>query len=195
MTIKKEGVLFKLIYGPEWFRDWAASDIDWFEAPEKTNVCCLFWRMILSIFLIYPLIIFFGSITCACVLLVAAIVIPLFWLIGLLFCHWIYPDSNKDSNRLFKYKKIENWPLTFQGHQVYPISIIALLTILTGLVWSFVKWWDVWLVGFASLGFLALIIYFLPSKFAKIRNSEFWQLIKAYWKAKKEKVCPIVTFE
>ncbi len=182
MQISKKGLIYCLayFYGKE---------------PQgTTNLCNLFWRFVLGSFLATILVIIFGSL------------VSLGFIIGFFFAARpsIFKEDHLDETPMTSYNR---W-LKIRGHKVFPIFFV----ILGLLIKSFLTLpmatilWMLEVIG-VIVGVLAAIFFVffaavsMPKLFRmarhflskKTQEIPTYQLVKEYIKAKKKRVCPIVT--
>ena len=188
MKLNKQGSLYKTAYG------WSKTQ------PNHASLCRFFWRVVFSIFPIWP--------AYACWKLIDWVLIrglgsiPAFVVFGCRLTSW--DDPEKES--IFPFKTISWWPRTNDGQPINLASIMLVLFNVFGgcliLYMVFYKLFYEWLllgICFSSplnsvitLTSVALCIIGCSSIF--ITDSEWWKMGKAFLKAKKEKVCPYIDF-
>ncbi|MBI5077170.1 hypothetical protein HZB94_02210 [Candidatus Falkowbacteria bacterium] len=175
MTISKNSALYKYTYL-------------WYRPPEnnQTNLCQFFWRFILAIS-VFPI--------SAGILFALAIFFSIiFELIAVIFCGYYFPPTVPFINPE-DYRRI-SWLPKIKGYHILPIYPI----ILSGcgfLCWQYP-------VALEVIGLIALMVLFIllgiaiialfGRCFSFVKKSSAYQLTAAYIKAKKERVCPIITF-
>lgn len=180
MEINKNGLLYKIAYG------WSPSF-----SPSQTNLCRFFWRVVFSLLVVWPL---YGI-----AILLVFLFINMFFLIGFFFgCH---PTTKEP---FAPYRK---WP-TIKGYRILPVYLVLFAAIAywhqalwNALVWTWTKpvtgVWDAATlninIGFAVVGSVVLI-GLVSYGIYKFQDTDAAKLLKAYLKAKKEKMCPIVRF-
>jgi len=171
------------------------------QATKGTNLCTFFWRIISGLFIYWP---FHFCVKCFALALVFAI----FSAVGLfsfLIAGYVpnNPFGSEDDSLI---RKVRSWP-TFRGKHIWPVTIWG--PIFLGYL--------VWMIGPSVLSFLGskisrvgdflgnapagtymvLVAIFalisLGMIFHHFRKSDGWKIFRAYLKAKKDKVCPIIT--
>ncbi len=188
MELRKSGKLYRLAY----------LCTDEKEMPDKTNLCKFFWRVVIGI----PLQLLFTIV----IFIVAGVVVSILWLGALtLFAYRPTFDKKKmikcDDGTHLPVTLITWWP-KFRGRRIWPITILSFLAGLCLVVYLCVVGLPLlltWTTGpppVVSLGSIAvlLVLVMVFRLVPRIRDSETWQVFKAYVKAKKRKVCPIIVF-
>lgn len=155
-----------------------------YEIPARTNLCWLFWRFVLHLFIILP--IFF---IVACLFLAVASIFGIFLGDRITIC-----EGDDSKNHIMT--EIKNWPFKIRGHRILPIYIVLVVLGLY-LVWlvSLATWVTV-LVEVAAgvaLACAALAVIFVLIK--KGMRTQTMALFTAWLKAKKQRVCPIIEIE
>lgn len=171
--------------------------------PNQTNLCRFFWRVLLSAILFWPL--FF----------ILDIIIRGFGSIIAFLFFGLRPTSwketcfiDKEKFTIYPFKEISWWWRTSDGFYVMPAPIYLLVFFILavvvllyeGFVLAYHKAFHPGLVFIFSSP-LNIIIFFLVIAIAlfliimETLRIEWWKLVKAYIKAKKEKVCPIIYFK
>jgi len=218
MTLKKSSFVCKVAYP---FTEDA-------KLPKITSVCKLFWRFLLMLITVYPIMI-------AIVVIVVIVSSIIFW-IGYVpfkflkgervsgikgfgdYCdkvvgnwddrnRWRPVDDKSDNDEAyFEWKNIDRWPRTKQGERINFIDTIlgALVVAFLVAILSFLYYvtlYNLELKGYdghrsiaAALGTLCalgVIVALITLGYKKLSSGK---LIRSWWKAKKEKVCPIVEF-
>lgn len=178
MTISKNSVLYKYTYS-------------WYDKPEnnQTNLCEFFWRFILAVTAFPILLLILGCITA----ILCTILEIIYVAFGFYFPITLpVPDVEGQ-------KKI-TWLPTIKGFRIlpiYPLTIIGL----SCLFWQypeetsriFILLLCLAIVATCLISFCLLVVSFKKS-FGSLKNSSVYQLTIAYIKAKKEHVCPLITF-
>jgi len=147
-------------------------------APEQTNLCQYFCRIFLYVpfifFAVFSVMIVGGSI-----LVVFPNIITILLGLGILIP--VMDNTGKNPYRLhsFKFGQIPLWTI------VCPLWLLIILMILTGFYPLYIAYV---LIGVA-------MIFLLLSAMARLVIATDWSIVKEYIKAKKHKVCPIITFE
>lgn len=179
MQVKKERFVFKTAY-----RFMSKDD-----RPNQVNICRLFWRFILHLFILIP-----GAYG------IFGIVVGSLYVAGFLFCHKPDFDVLADSYRRGRscWISCEKWP-TIGGHRIWPATVLAIIGISLHIAY---KWQ-------AYPGFLVAVDSFLNRYLGRscylylplistliiwliyraIRKTEFWFILTAYLRAKKDKLC------
>ena len=194
LTLNRHGVLCKIAYA------WA---IRFGPIPEKTNLCSFFWMVVFSLFLVWPLIIatrIFGWI---------------FRIVGapfaLVLCGYrpVGPSWRLfGDNSELPFVPIKHWPKyksKYAETHIMPIFVIAAPPCILFLgyiaIYEFL-WKSVILHGFVGniynnhvgrMSFWGVVgLIAAGSIYAVVKNTEVWQMTKAYVKARKKKYCPII---
>jgi hypothetical protein len=191
MTINMSGFIYKVAYG------WSHA---WRKPPEQTNLCGLFWRSVLATVLIWP---FYG----------------LCFVVGFLFAarpQVYYQEAwgrHTFNGALFtSYKRWPAIPLGDDRIPIYPGTVLILAAGLTGLGYIFWQWPADALVVLTFvgviLGLAALLIRFqafehlghwLDTKAWAHKTADAFdetaELAIEFVKAKKQRVCPIITIK
>ena len=192
MTFKHNGALHRFAYN--WDPDSRRAK------PARTDGCRLFWRSLFALFLAWPCVIG-GRIVGWIVRIVFAV--PAFILFGARPAgpSWRFFDQEAPS---LPFVPIKWWPRV-KGLRILPGGIIlvaALLAVVviaiclvvittvhvTAVIFFTSRIGEV-VFGLLVLGGVYGIVY------AVYRNTEAWQVVRGFVKAKKEKFCPIVEFK
>lgn len=197
MNVNPDGALFKITYG-------------WGKVPNQTSVCLMFWRALLSLLIIWPWI--FGTRLFGWIVRIV-FAIPAF----LLFGHrpagpdWRFKDQLPSELGL-PFVPIKWWPRTSKGIMIMPGVIILLIIVAAIIVWVVIYFFLYkFLYGMVTRDFFGGIVFgttaglwifssfmalaFLFILYLYASDTEGWRLFKAFVRAKKNKVCPLVTFE
>jgi MFS family permease len=150
---------------------WKMAYGSWGELDREiktTNLCKFFWRFVAAFF----------------------IVIPLIYIIGFFVAHG--PDTK---GILRPYRK---WP-KIKGHHVYPITVFLIFVVALGIVrlGMYIGMYNLIFGTSIIVGIVVLMIvvlWFIASSFQTFRESDTFQLVRSYIRAKKDKVCPTITF-
>lgn len=209
MELRKNGFLYKVAYGLRKNK------------PERSNLCRFFWRVLLSVILVWPPYGLFKAIDYGLIrfLLGTPIAFLGFGYCPLLQRKWLvgYGGGHK-----LPFRPISWWPKLKNGEHIMPfvgLLIIAVIpACIAGTVWCFYKagvfvWHNPWvtLLGtptFAVILLLNLLNWWLTwytrrskksnggvvSAVVKREGRDVVGLFAAYIKAKKDKVCPTVQF-
>lgn len=150
--------------------------------PDDANLCRFFWRVVLSVFILSPIFLFLAA--------VAEIVV-------FLFAHRCNFDA-KEGEILFK--PFNHWP-RIGNHKVYPITLAPLILVV--LYWKEIKTllhYPIVMTTTYPIATLMVVVVWigmwlawLTYGFAK-RRPGIGQIIRAYIKAKKDRVCPMIKF-
>jgi hypothetical protein len=173
------------------------------DIPEKTSLCKYFWQVILG-----PLI---APIILILILFVGLVIAGTPWLIGnayhIVTAQGTVHFTESGANAPFYVKRFEFQPLHV-GNYSFSVSgavqLVWVIAILTAVGFGLT-----YLVGADDMiamalevlmwggGIIAVITFFVltVAGISKARRSESLKLTKAYIKARKDKVCPIVSFE
>ncbi|MCH7758964.1 hypothetical protein IID20_01245 [Patescibacteria group bacterium] len=169
MEIKKDSFLWKVAY----------FNTPSHRQPQSTNLCRFFWRFVWMFFIGVPF---------ACLAL--GIFVGFVFIISFLFA--LYPTLLKENSgkEFAPYKK---WP-RIKGYLLRPIYLLlplvlyylrsvflALFTLITTNI------------GLSIMG-ICMIVIGLIFGFKLLSKTEAYQLTKSYLGAKKQGVCPIITF-
>lgn len=172
MEINKSSWLCKLAYGIE----------ETEEQPDKTTLCAFFWRCVYMFFIGWPWFVLMSII----MILVAGV---------LGFFTAERPDYNNESGELtVPYK---HWPtVEDRGEKVriYPIWVLAEFVVVYLLTRGIINYPLYALSVVGGIIISALGIGGLTYALTWLCDSQVGSLIKAYLKAKKQKVCPIIRF-
>lgn len=195
MKIKKDSLLFKIAYG-HFFAE---------RVPQKTSLCRLFWRIIISILLAWPI-----EIIVNCFLWIVGVFI--FPPVATFICFWFgfRPDRRILWLRFCKEEKFScmvRYQLPkIKGCEIFPVYFLTIGWI----VYSFVHLissniqlpdtlfnqateMTAGIVIFASIVCMFFGLGFLfTNTFITVKKSSFGQLFLGYFKAVKDKACPIV---
>ena len=154
------------------------------DAPRTVSVCGLFWRFLFTLLVLYP---------CT---LILSVFIGILWTICTIVSYFRCFFMATHGNNFFKtdsyepYKPYKHWP-TILGHRVWPITVLGIAYFIFLLV-EFPKDFLVSAVLLFGLVTLAALVIFFINGIPAIRKSDAFKLAKAYIKAKKERVCPLI---
>lgn len=182
MELKKKGIVFKVAYG------W----IDENKYPQRTTLCRLFWRFLFWLFIAWPI-----------VWTVVAIVATIMYVVGFFFAArpTFFKDDRNTCQPMCYYHK---WP-KIKERRIYPIWPVLAIILgsffflnaaelrkdLSGLGHGLVKFTILspvfWKVALAFAVLVAAVW-----AWSAAAKSEPYMMFKAYLRAKKEKVCPII---
>lgn len=213
MEIKKNTLMYKIAYG------WQS------EEPFQTNLCQFFWRLVFSLFVIWPP-----------YLTIRAFEFLIIRGVGSIFAVLLfgYRPVNWEKARVQGYRPFEPiswWPaICDDNYHVMPIMVLLILSGLLLALWligvivvgetvsqglllrylgSFTEapatLYNVIFIplitGFITIVTVAIFILFISVVWLGIlvsgefiQKSEWGQIIRAYLRAKKDKVCPIIWF-
>jgi len=193
LNINKEGVLCKIAYG------WGYDKYP----PETTNLCNFFWRTLLSFIFVWPFIVLtriFGWV-------VRIIGAPIALIL------WGYRPAGPDWRMLgdlspLPFVPIRRWPKWKGTHSRFELVDILIVVGCFGtlcfLVYivAYVFLWKWVFMGYIynnSVGRIStwsvVGILTLAVIYSIIRKAEWWQMTTEYFRARKEKFCPIVTIK
>jgi len=211
MEISKKSLVVKIAYG--WRPTFITKTKEGIwetnipKLPNHTNLCPFFWRFILSLFVIWPIVIIFSWIILRGVC--SLVTIPLFASRPTLA--WYDPNNGETPH---PFKPINTWP-RFRGKRILPGVLLGLL-VASGIITMGVvvagkiiceeasTFWIPGIIQIVSnpgvqmlttvilLFFTTIFLYFWLSN--KIQETSWFILFKIYIKAKKEKMCPIIKF-
>jgi hypothetical protein len=175
VQISKDSFVYKVAYGYE----------KEYNRPASGSLCSLLGHFFLSLLILTP----------SNFLLNLALGV-VFGFFGLLSGYRLALKDDGPKNDIFV--KIEKWP-TIQGHRALPIVIIPALGFVTGLTWLLILVRSDLLAllmnpffWFATSAVITLTL--LTWGIRSFLRSESYSIFRAYLKAKKDKVCPLVTF-
>jgi hypothetical protein len=167
--IRKDSSLYKVAYGyaPERTR------------PRITSLCPFFWRLVFSSLVVWPVI---------------GIEYFLFLFVGF----WIGKKPTIMlgwSDRDYKWTSYKRWP-SMMGFRILPLYAIGVPAWIWGCYSSggVLTVTRLLLLTFGIIvicGILILAYFFVKDK---LGSSEAFGIIKAYFKARKEEVCPLIRF-
>src|SRR3989344_5672685 len=180
MKFNRDGFLFRVVYG------WKNKS----DTPEKkhqTNICSLFWATVFAVLLAWPFIII-TSIFWWVVRIVGAI--PAMVLFG------YKPTGYSWKSHPLSFVPIEWWPkVTIYEKKWHVMPIVLILVLVTFLIGSFVVIVVVFVLRYVIVSsVLVMILIIIIMKAPNPKKTEVWRMVTSFVKAKKEKVCPIVTF-
>ncbi|HEY4511691.1 MAG TPA: hypothetical protein VJH55_02520 [Candidatus Paceibacterota bacterium] len=174
MELDKSSWIFKVAYGLD----------EKYDRPQQVSLCLLFWRFWTHLLFWWPI-----GIVVMTTLIVATSTVGFFF--------GYRPSTAKGEDFYVQYPL----PRVF-GLRLWPISLITLIATayyLPGITMRTVEWvssapkninlstfW--WITGFLLCSFLTRMVW-------KFLGTETWKMCKEYVKAKKQKVCPIVTIK
>ena len=183
MEFRKDGLLYQTAYFLA-------------KKPERTNLCSLFWRLMFALFVIWPL---------ALIVFILAVVMSIiFNIIGtpIAFLLFGYRPGSFTSFEGFmnnfpvSFKRISWWPKVM-GLHVMP----GIILLVVGIVWLagyLIKLFFVNVVFASTLGIviftLGVIALLGFIAYSVLHDSEGYQVVREYAKAKKAKYCPLVEF-
>lgn len=174
MEIKKSGFVYQVAYGLT----------DEHELPYEVSLCRLFWKFMGMFFVGWPII---------------GIIVGISFVVGFFFARRAAFFAGDPKSYLTIPYKV--WPRTASGKRIWPIWFVLgggalwLLSATTKSVASTVSAVKtLFILKIIGTVAVVLIIVWLAVGFfhSFFFQSEAWQLAKAYCKAKKEKVCPII---
>ncbi len=175
MEINRNGLLYKIAYG--YFKN----------LPEQGNLCPFFWRTIFSFFIVWP------------------IWMPIRLVLGnilafVLFGYWLTPSACRPINW---------WP-EIKGWRFSPCVILLwsmLVAILCVPVYFLLADWIPNFLRYSANSFhteggqvfwclvtFGMTLIVIGTICSAITKAEWWLVLKAYLKARKEKFCPLITF-
>lgn len=202
MQISCDSRLFKFAY-PTQAKRWFPFKPEHPSLPPSTNLCRFFWRVVL----LAPLSWF------SAYLFVFLVDIPIFsvaFLTGCLAIPFGYRPSFlwKEEEGDCPWRRIKRWPLWLtlrSGRRIFP-GFVVLAIVFAFCGWEILKLWRFsfphYLEGYSPLFWsivgvemfvLGLMILYLVW-YRAIKDSEFHNLCREWYKAKKQKVCPIIKF-
>ena len=165
--------------------------------PSKASLCRFFWRIVGMALLtvIYVIIVLVFGI----LFYLTSILVLIF---GGLRPIWLFSKDDREKEQPSPWKTISWWP-RWRGHYVVPIVVLSpfigvaalaslLYWVLPALVRGVAVVYDSSLYSMIFFGILVAILVVVGLLF--FFNSDAWQLTKAFIKAKKEKICPIINF-
>ncbi len=200
MNLSKNSILYKIAYG---YSDLFSGNYK----QRSTNLCFLFWRVLFSLLFIWPIII-----------LVVPILLAITWLvltfIMFLFGGYAKFERNFDDSETGNYgalvltfEPISSWP-EIMGTKIWPLHIILSCFCFTVCGWTILNIMRDWAalsansfnLGFKIFlsmilsGFVVILLGLFFKNSSKIKAGESYQLFREYFRAKKEKFCPIISF-
>ena len=145
----------------------------------KIGVCAFFWLTVLS--LLFSLI--------------ASLMFIISWGLGWLIAirGWKNLDEVNGPRVTFDY---DNWP-EYRYHRIWPITILVPVTIVLGLSWLVVVYWQA-ITNFFTEQYVQISLVFVAAvAFAvwltsKLQHTATFELIGEMAKATKNRVCPII---
>lgn len=156
-------------------------------APPPNNLCLYFWESILAMIL-SVLIVIFKSIWVIIKSVYRILLIPINLFVELLIGFYLKGYFQKRV-ALFKVSGIKFYP--YQLIAIFAISIFYGEKIISILYQNYL-----YIFGtIISLFIIYIGIWSIYCVVNKTRRTETWHLIKAYLKAKKQKICPFVEYE
>ncbi len=157
---------------------WVADN----QIPHTTSLCVLFWRFWFGVVTGFVVSVFF---ICA-----LAILFFLGFFMGQRPAIPKGDSQNARNDDLFR--PYSRWP-KFRGHRVWPVvplvTVFLIWIIVPSLSWMLVLRFLFDLVVVVTA--IALVIFVVIGA-NKVRRTETWSLTKEWFKAKKQKVCPLV---
>ncbi|TAK97129.1 hypothetical protein EPO05_00055 [Patescibacteria group bacterium] len=175
MEINRNGLLYKIAYG--YFKN----------PPEQGNLCPFFWRTVFSFFIVWP------------------IWMPIRLTVGnilafVLFGYWLSPSA---CHAISWWPEIRGWrfnlgllllcsiPVTMIGVVIFWLITDWIPSAFNSTIRFFIS--DEGRILLSVVATAAAIIFIIV-KCSAIRKAEWWLVLKAYLKARKEKFCPLITF-
>lgn len=191
MDVKKNGLSYRLAYG------WTKKD------PEAGNLCTFFWRSLFGLFVAWPAILL--SISFGWVVRIIGAPIAL---IGF-GCKPAGPSwrFNMVNDDLFPFERIERWPKLAGDIHIMPAVVALYLTCLVGVPWLlfiFIKHIlievyrdprgalaaNIVFTFVAATVSAKTVMWFLTLK----RKPEWLRITHEFLRAKKNRLCPMITF-
>lgn len=177
MELSKKGWLHKIAYG--WY-------LDENKIPERTNLCRFFWRVLLSSLFVWPFVVIVGLVA---FLFYFSIATPIGLSMG-------YKPTLLSSETAGLFTPASWRSVTKRVWQIFGVAL--LIGAFSWLVWSFslnaFRFFSRPTKGRTTTLFIFAVIALVVA-WHVWRRSEFFQLLKARVKAKKDKVCPIIEFK
>lgn len=167
MTISRKGFVYRVAY-PRWWSN---------HQPETISLCKLFWRFLMILFVAFPIM----------------VVVNVFMAVMMFFIAYRVPNFFTEYSD-FTHRAYRNWP-TIRGHRVWPISLVPVGLLIWGILKdpADMEFLGIVIVGIAAIVAVACgIIFFFMEGIPAIRKSEMGQLVREYFKAKKQKICPLI---
>lgn len=172
--IKEGSFLFKVAYGAT-----SKNNI-----PNQVNLCRFFWRCVLMFFIVWPICWTFVGFA----ILIGSV-------IGILFGYRI-DLRNHRATELFV--PIKRWP-TIMGKRWWPVAILEILLGIYFFYWFLSSVSNpVFMsalcqtVPFVTFAGVILAIILITVSVAWFGQSSVGKMIRAYIKAKKQKICPMI---
>ncbi|MCH7758965.1 hypothetical protein IID20_01250 [Patescibacteria group bacterium] len=174
MEIRKDSFVWKVAYGVAGL------------PPRNPNLCRFFWRFVWMFFIGIPVTYFLGG-----------LVMGLMFLISLPFAARPGIFSGDIGNSFVSYRK---WP-EIKGYRIRPIyfllpfvlyyfrSVFFWLADVAVFIFSLM----VTNIGLSIIG-ACVVAFLLFYSFKLLRKTEAYQLTKSYLGAKKQGICPLITF-
>lgn len=198
MELKKDGVLYGVAYG------WTSSK------PLNTNLCQFFWRVVLSFFVVWPLFTLWKVVDYSLIRGVGSVIAFVFF--GCRLTSWketVWYQRDRHVAPSLPFKQISWWP-KYEGVNISLASIFTGL-LLIAMICFVVCAMAYMLVyeGFYKLVFcgwlfanstattltLSLIgLIVLAVVYSIVTKTEGWKMTSEFVKAKKQKVCPLISF-
>ncbi len=197
MTFDRNGMLFKIAYN--WNPDY--RKVNESIKPHKTSICSLFWLTVFAVLAAWPFIIF-GRIFGWVVRIVG-------FLPALILCGYRPAGPGWrciEADNMFPFVPISWWPKR-DGINIMPIFVVAFLFALIVLLYIgyFILWEGLVKLFFIGMVFgttigqwsfwILLVLSAFLGVYSAVRNTEGYQMTKAFLKAKKDRLCPFVEFK
>ncbi len=183
MKFKKDGLIRRIAY------NWLPSNRD--KVITQVDGCSLFWRTLAALIFVWPLI----WLTLAGGWIIRIVGAPIAFLFAMrpAGASWrirtgVWPVP---------FEEIEGWP-RFDDIRLMPIAVVGVplgIWFLTIKIYQGVKFvffttvYGKAIFALLVAGFLGLILHSI------LKKHEWWRLLLGFLKAKKERFCPVVTFE
>ncbi len=173
--------------------------------PLNTNLCQFFWRVVLSLLVVWPLLTLWKVVAYGLIRGVGSVIA--FVLFGCRLTSWKEVDfddiTTLDITTLFK--QISWWP-KYEGVNISLATIFAglLCIVVICLVGAFLVYFAIYrglvcgvlfansIAGTLTLSVIGLIV--LAVVFSIVTKTEGRKVVKEFIKAKKQKVCPLISF-
>ncbi len=173
MEISKNSWMYKVAYGLNETR----------KQPDTGNLCRFFWKFMLMLFIVWPL-----------VIIAVGLFTGITYLIGFFFAARPRIFKGDPSNPDAPMRFYQNWPRV-KGFRVLPIYFVLLGSL------TFVPWGKLLkllqLISWGKLSIVLIVcaaVVLIIGGAATFLESETCQLLNNYLAAKKAKVCPRITF-